>query len=184
MRVTFRSSFGAPPVVSTCDWTQLVFWLKNQALVTMPSKDACTMIAYTDFVGGWKRQNMGLEGLWALNLDFDKVPLGQVQSLIQRAHEVCPGERFLMHTTYQHGCLLDAQHDQPLARLRVIYPTEVPLSAPHYCEAWAEATNDFAGAGHVVDPATSNPERCWFVPAINPNAPEWARAPWVQEFEK
>jgi hypothetical protein len=43
---------------------------------------------------------------------------------------------------------------------------------------------EFAEAGHEVDPQTGNPERCWYVPAVNPSAPEWAQQPWVQEFER
>jgi Asp-tRNA(Asn)/Glu-tRNA(Gln) amidotransferase A subunit family amidase len=140
------------------------------------------MIAYTEFEGGWKRHNM-VGPLWALNLDFDKVPMAAVNGLVQYVAQTAPTQRWLIHTTYQHGCLVDAA-GEPLARLRVIYPSDIPLGPAHYCAAWQEAVADFAQAGHVVDAATGNPERCWFVPAINPNAPEWARKPWVQHFER
>lgn len=185
MKFTVRSSFGAPPAVADCSWPQIVSWLKDQALCAIDRKDQVTLCAFTEFVGGWKRENLGLDGLWALPLDFDKVPMGRVLDLVQDSIRICPGVSCLIHTTYQHGVVpnpYDPDHN-PYARLRVIFPCDLPLSVGHYADAWGEAVQDFGAAGHAVDPCTGNPERTWYVPAINPSAPAWAK-PWIGEYFK
>lgn len=173
MLITLRPTFGAQPQPFECTWPQLVDWLKQQSHTVAPTKDSVCLVAFGSFAGGFKREQLNPEGLWALALDLDHVPIEKMGELVLLAPTLGSG---LMHTTYSHGCTPGE------ARVRVLYPLPGPVNAGDYVDLWLKAVAVYAAEGFEVDPATGNPERCWYIPAINPNAPEWAQTPWLLEF--
>ncbi len=135
---------------------------------------------------GCRRGNMNPEGLHAIALDFDDADPGVFARVLGKAKEMSP--QGLVHTTWKHGLApANRVHTQDVTRVRarIVMPIianngtrNIPVSIPadHWRPYW-DAVCKAVGAnepGSGLDTQCHNPERLWYLPCTNLDAPAWA----------
>ncbi len=139
------------------------------------------------------RGSLNPEGLWCIALDFDDAHPDVFARILDEARHI--SRVGLVHTTWKHGLThprstlaLGARWsetgDVMPVRARIIMPCVdpewrtgspyVPVSA--WDAFWSQVVHalgaDRPGSG--LDTQCRNPERCWYLPCRNVDAPEWA----------
>lgn len=183
MRYTVRRSFAAIPEVFDGSWGELVslfdacrgLVLKSPTKPTEKPSDLPLWFPWAateiDHQGpGCRTGNMHPEGLWALSYDFDDVTPEQAKIALEKARAFSPDG--YAHTTWKHGFTSGV-------RMRIIMPLPRPVPVSRWQEIWSYG---FDAIGGAADPTCNNPGRGYFVPAVNADAPEWARTVWVDHW--
>ncbi len=141
------------------------------------------------------RGSLNPEGLWCIALDFDDAHPDVFARIL---HEAKGMSRVgLVHTTWKHGltrglpasAASERAHDPWVAgvtpvRARIIMPCVDPdwrsgnpyVAVSAWDTLWTQVVRalgaDRPGSG--LDTQCRNPERCWYLPCRNVDAPEWA----------
>lgn len=172
MRVSIRDCFGAAPAVVECTWGQFCHWMQAiPGSCERREKTDVPSLVLGNTHGGFLEEQ--IEALECVALDFDRVPMNAMGDFVRIAAGL--GEHVLIHTTFNHA--VDPGPD--VGRFRVIAPLSEPVPHAYWTPVMAEAVAHFEGSAFTPDSACFNFARCWFVPAVNSNAPDWARNPWI-----
>ncbi len=131
------------------------------------------------------RVSLNPEGLWCIALDFDDAHPDVVAGILHNAKEI--SRVGLVHTTWKHGLTVGPTGtgtDGRSVRARIVMPCVDPdwrSGSPYVgLEAWDALWSQVVhvlGAdrpGSGLDMQCRNPERCWYLPCKNVDAPEWA----------
>ncbi len=179
MLITLRSAWAAPPVVHDVTWEQVrELFHANAALTYAPNADHklkpldLPLICFAAFEGSYKRTDLR-SGLHALALDYDDTPAGHFERVLARFRQ--NEQRGLAHTTWKHGTCNPSL--QPTVRARIIIPFADELELTNWDLIWANSADLYYADG--LDEQCKNPERCYYLPATNPNAP-WPC--WVESW--
>lgn len=172
MHVSIRERFGQIPFVTNVSWESFCDWISAGARQQYASKTDCPALIFANTHGGFLEEQIDPAGLEALALDFDNVPMWQLSQFIE--HAKLFDEHVLIHTTFSHA----VDPGPETARFRVITPLDSPVPKWAWSAVQAEGARHFINVGFQPDPVCANFARCWFVPAVNINAPDWAQ-PWI-----
>lgn len=182
MRITWRRSWSAEPERHDVPWGQLVSVLQaNSQLQYAPNPDPkykpldLPLISFGHFYTrpdrpdkygrpmSWHHDCLDPAGLSAVALDYDDTPADEFARVIAKAKEM--GGPGFAHTTWLHG--VKGQN----VRARIIMPlAEGQLFELAWWDSfWSITANTLEAPG--LDRSCKNPERCYFVPATNPQSP-------------
>lgn len=185
MRITWRRSWSAEPERNDVSWDQLVNVLQaNSQVQYAPNPDPkykpldLPLISFGHFYtrpdvpdkygnpSSWARECLDPAGLSAMALDYDGTPADEFAGVLARAKGAGPG---FAHTTWLHG----VKGSPGSVRARIILPFTADgqglVTVTEWPIVWQAVTGLYNATG--LDTSCRNPERCYFVPATNPQSP-------------
>jgi hypothetical protein len=178
MLITLRSAWGAPPVVHDVTWEQVrELFHANAALIFQPHVDRklkplhLPLICFAAFEGSYKRTDLR-SGLSAICLDYDDTPAQEFTRVLQLARSV--NEHGIAHTTWKHGTV---GFIGQTVRARLVLPFGGTVDEQLWGALWSAAASVYDAPG--LDTTCKNPERCYYLPGTNPNAP-WPC--WIESW--
>ncbi len=176
MLITWRSSWGAEPLVRDVTWEQVrETFHAHAALQFTPNQDRkykpldLPLICFAAFEGSYKRTDLR-SGLHAIALDYDDTPQEQFARACENARANEP--HGMVYTTWKHG-----QGPIGTVRARIVLPFADELDLINWDLIWGTIADRYMAGG--LDTACKNPERCYYVPATNPEAP-WSC--WIESW--
>lgn len=175
-----RSALFGQPVVHDVSWEQVrELFHANAALKYVPNADPkqkpadLPLICFAAFENSFKRTDLR-SGLSAICLDYDDTPQADFARVLATARAQAP--HGIAHTTWKHGC---SGFVGSTVRARLVIPFDggEPIPLEIWDTLWAGAAQLFGAQG--LDRQCCNPERCYYLPATNPNAP-WPC--WIESW--
>ena len=176
--ITLRRTFGAPPEIYQVTWddpgdlsvvqlyeAHLGLTLKS---TTRPDEKPADLplVAFGAFAQGYRESNLSPEGLHCIALDYDDLLPSDATHVIALAKAFSP--KGLAHTTWNHGI----SGGGSVVRMRVVMPLSGPIGPYEWQDVW-HAVN--GALGNLADRACKNVGRFYYLPAVNLDAPTWAR---------
>jgi hypothetical protein len=177
MIISLREALRDVPVVVECTWIDFCQYVarhaQDRAHNAYRDKTQAPSVVFARTYGGFTEEQIDPEGMHAIALDFDAIDYAHVNAFYDFARRYAGDTaQHLIYTTFSHGV---TEH----ARMRAVYPLDMPCPKHAWGAYWEATTGDFAEAGFIADPVCNNFARCYFLPVCNAAAPEWARTPWV-----
>jgi hypothetical protein len=191
MRITWRRSWSAEPERNDVSWDQLVNVLQaNSRVQYTPNPDPkykpldLPLISFGHFyvldgvvdrqgrLTRWDHRNLDPAGLSGLALDYDDAPADEFARALELAK--ARSAHGIAHTTWLHGTPKNKAGVR--ARMLLPFPEGELVPSGVWSSVWEHAARQYYATG--LDTSCSNPERCFFVPATNPQAtwPCWFEA--------
>lgn len=191
MRVSIRTSFNVAPEVATMSWADLCDLYRGWSGIPMKGTTPTEKPHDLPLIGfcafdqadlkgppGCRRGNMNPEGLYCIAYDFDDADPQVFARILEGSKRV--SDRGMVHTTWKHGLTVDGT-----VRARIVLPCDRddrPVPTANWEPLWWSVAQVIGAAlpletimpGSGLDTHTSNPERLWYVPCRNLDAPEWA----------
>lgn len=156
MHFTFWSSLRANEgAYAEISWTQFVAFVRAPTISA--SKNALEGWSPASFRGN-RRAKANVEAVSCIVLDDDASGLST-----DALAELWSGSGALVHTSFSHT------PETPKHRITV--PCSRDMSTEEHAVVWRELVTYAAKRGQVLDEATKDPSRLWFVPAHQPDAP-------------
>ena len=182
IKITFfkETESAKPGTMRTTTWAKLKTLLCNPR-VAPSSKHDLPLWSPTVFEGGRRRGEAAQEvHLFAIDIDneinpahYGKLASPPPAALVQKGEKetykldpvntieqvlgVLPEHESCWHTSYSH------KPDWP--KYRVVWPLSRPVTPEEYARLWENLERRFGTAGVLLDPATKNVSRVWFMAA-------------------
>jgi predicted RNA-binding Zn-ribbon protein involved in translation (DUF1610 family) len=81
---------------------------------------------------------------------------------------------------YQRAMHTSWSHSSGLPKFRLVFPLAEPVPAPRWKAAWGHLAAEALKAGVKLDPKCKNPDRIYYLPAINPERSERAAVAFTE----